>query len=120
LLSGALKKLLETAKELGINIKNSIISLDSAYDSRENRKVIFNQEMKPNIKENPRNRKSPKGRKKDYSEEVYKERFETIERVFAWEDKFRKLVIRYEVKSIHHYAFKLMGYACINLRHFCS
>ena len=38
-------------------MKNSSIGLDSAYDSRENRKVIFNQEMKPNIKENPRNRK---------------------------------------------------------------
>ena len=120
LLSAALKKLLETAKEVGLNIKNSIISLDSAYDSRENRKVIFNHDMKPNIKENPRNRKDPKGRKKDYIEEVCQERFETIERVFAWEDKFRKLVTRYEVKSIHHYAFKLMGYTCINLRHFCS
>ena len=64
-------------------------------------------DMKPNIKENPRNRKDPKGRKKNYIEEVCQERFETIERVFAWEDKFRKLVTRYEVKSIHHYAQNL-------------
>ncbi len=64
LLSAALKKLLETVKEVGLNIKNSMISLDSAYDSRENRKVIFNHDMKPNIKENQRNRKTPKAVKK--------------------------------------------------------
>lgn len=120
LLKTALQKLLSTAKEIGIDLKNSIISLDPAYDSRDNRKTIFNYGMKPNIKENPRNKKSPRGRKQDYSEEIYQERCETIERVFAWEDKFRKLVIRYEVKSINHYAFKILGYACINLRHFCA
>lgn len=36
------------------------MSLDSAYDSRENRKIIFNNKMIPNIKENKRNRKKTK------------------------------------------------------------
>ena len=47
LLKTALQKLLATVKEIGIDIKNSIISLDSAYDSRDNRKTIFNYGMKP-------------------------------------------------------------------------
>jgi len=49
----------------------------------------------------------------------FKERFRTIERVFAWEDKFRRVLFRYEVISAVHYAFKTLAYTMINLRHFC-
>ena len=48
-----------------------------------------------------------------------KERFNTIERVFGWEDKFRHLLLRFECLSELHYAFKSLAYAMINLRHFC-
>ncbi len=119
LLIKALKELLSIAKELGMNLSASFMSLDSAYDARENRKAIFNHGMKPNIKENPRNSKDARGKKQMYNPAIYKERFRTIERVFAWEDKFKRLLIRFEVKSIHHYALKFLGYGMINLRHFC-
>lgn len=95
------------------------MSLDSAYDNIKTRKQIFNAGMKPNIKENPRNRKHKKrGRKRDFSEAVYEERFSTIERTFSFEDKFRRLLIRFERKSINHFFFKLLAYAMINFRHF--
>lgn len=43
----------------------SVISLDGAYDSKKNRKMLFNAGMMPNINENKRNRKSKKrGRKR--------------------------------------------------------
>ena len=65
-------------------------------------------------------RKSPKrGRKRFYDEEIYEERFRTIERVFAWEDKFKRLLLRFERISQHHFDFKLLAYTMINLRHFC-
>jgi len=48
-----------------------------------------------------------------------KERFDTIERVFGWEDKFRRLLLRFERLSQLHYAFKTLAYTMINLRHFC-
>ena len=50
---------------------------------------------------------------------IFKERFRTIERVFAWEDKFRRVLLRYEVIADVHYAFKTLAYTMINLRHFC-
>jgi hypothetical protein len=52
------------------------------------RKAIFNRGMTPNIPENPRRRKTPKrGRKQRFDPAIFEERFRTIERVFAWEDK---------------------------------
>lgn len=108
-------------KKVGILIHKSIASLDSAYDSFTNRKKIFNAGMIPNIKENPRSRKSIKrGRKRIYNDAIFEERFQTIERVFAWEDKFKRLLLRFEHISLHHFGFKLLAYTMINLRHFCG
>ena len=51
---------------------------------------------------------------------IFRERFQTIERVFAWEDKFRRLLLRFERLSGLHYALKTLAYTMINLRHFCQ
>jgi hypothetical protein len=52
--------------------------------------------MVPNINPNPRNRQFPKrGRKPFFDEAIFKERFNTTERVFGWEDKFRHLLLRF-------------------------
>ena len=50
---------------------------------------------------------------------VEKERFRTIERLFAWEDSFKKLLVRFERKAKNHFGMKLIAYSMINLRHFC-
>ena len=61
------------------------MSLDGGYDSKDNRKLIFNAGMIPNIPENKRNQSEDRvGRKRIYDSEIYDERFRTIERVFAW------------------------------------
>ena len=100
-------------------ISGSVMSLDGVYDSQSNRKLIFNNGMTPNINENKRNRKKTKrGRKRLFSKTIFKERFRTIERVFAWEDKFKRLLIRFERISDLHYGFKLLAYSMINLRYF--
>lgn len=120
LLPEALKDLKVFLKKMGISLKGVVASFDSGYDSKANRKKIFNAGMTPNIKENPRNRKKPKrGRKRLYSEEIFKERFKTVERVFAWEDKFKRLLIRFERISFHHFGMRLLAYTMINLRHYC-
>lgn len=108
-------------KQLKLPLNGIIVSLDSAYDSKKNRKRIFNADMTPNIKENPRNRKKTKrGKKRIYNNDIFKERFYTIERVFAWEDKFKRLLLRFERISLHHLGMKLIAYTMINLRHFCT
>ena len=40
------------------------------------------------------------------------------ERLFAWEDKFKRLLLRFEQKSKNFYGFKILAYTMINLRHF--
>ncbi len=119
LFAPAFDHLKSIAKAVKACIKGCIMSLDSAYDSFRNRKAIFNSGMKPNIKENPRNRKKLKrGKKRMFSEAIYQERFQTVERAFAWEDKFKRLLLRFEHKSINHLGMKLLAYTLINLRHF--
>lgn len=87
LLKEALPQVTRIAKQVGLDLNQTIVSLDGVYDSRSNRKAIFNRGMVPNIPENPRGRKTPKrGRKPIFASAIFQERFQTIERVFAWED----------------------------------
>jgi transposase len=120
LLKEALPQVTRIAKQLGLDLSKTVVSLDGVYDSRSNRKAIFNRGMVPNIPTNLRGRKKPKrGRKPIFSPTLFRERFYTIERVFAWEDKFRRLLMRFERISKLHYALKTLAYTMINLRHFC-
>jgi hypothetical protein len=65
LLPEGLKALKRVAKLTGLSLHRSSLNLDGGFDSKFNRKVIFNAGLIPNIKENPRNRKAPKrGRKR--------------------------------------------------------
>lgn len=117
----AFKPLKRIAKAVGFSLNGSIMSLDGAYDCKANRKMIFNAGMTPNINENKRNRKNSKrGRKRFFDKAIFKERFRTIERIFAWEDKFKRLLVRFEHHSAHHYGMKTIAYTMINLRHFCN
>ena len=120
LLAEGLKDLKSVANDAGIEIKGATINLDAGFDSKANRKHVFNARMKPNIKENSRNRKKTKrGRKRFFDDVLYAVRF-TIERVFAWEDKFKRLLLRFETKQKRHLGFKLIAFTLINLREFCG
>ena len=71
-------------------------------------------------KENPRNRKTTKrGRKRLFNAAIHALRLR-VERTFAWEDKFKRLLLRFERIQRRHYGMKLMGYTLINLRAFCG
>ena len=120
LLQAALPQVCRIAKTVGLDLNQPTVSLDGVYDSRANRKAIFSRGIVPNIPANPRGRKTPKrGRKPIFDSAIFQERFFTIERVFAWEDKFKRLLRRFERISKLHYALKTLAYTLINLRHFC-
>ena len=59
LLVPAISNLRKIAKTMGLELSGSTMSLDGVYNSRKNRKAIFNLGMTPNIPENKRNRKKP-------------------------------------------------------------
>jgi hypothetical protein len=95
LLPKALTALKQVAKEVGLDLRGAYVNLDGGFDSRANRKCIFNAGMIPNIKENPRNRKRPKrGRKRFFNAAIHALRMR-VERTFAWEDKFKRLLLRF-------------------------
>ena len=120
LLPQGLKDLKRVARAAGLTLPGAVLNLDAGFDSKTNRKCIFNAGLRPNIKENPRNRQKPKrGRKRFFDEALYKLRF-IVERTFAWEDKFKRLLLRFETKQIHHLGFKLIAFTLINLREFCG
>src|SRR5260221_9929630 len=83
-----LQAVFKSMKHLGLVIAGAFFNADSAFDTKEARKVCFNHQVVPNMAENKRNRKSVKrGRKRLFNLEVYKDRF-VSERSFAWIDKF--------------------------------
>jgi hypothetical protein len=76
--------------------------------------------MIPNIKENPRNRKRTKrGRKRFFNASIHALR-RRVEWTFAWEDKFKRLLLRFERIQQRHHGMKLLAYTLINLRGFCG
>ena len=104
-------KLSEMARAIGMYLRGSTVNLDGVYDCRANRKSIFNLNMRPDIPENRSGRKTAKrGRKRHFDAPIFEERFRTIERVFAWEEKFRRPLLRFERLSHLHYALKTLAY----------
>jgi len=120
LLPDGLNALKQVAKMTGLVLTGAYLNLDAGFDSTHNRKCIFNAGMIPNIKENPRNRKHTKrGRKRWFNEVIYALRTR-VDRTFAWEDKFKWLLLRFEHLQQRHFGMKLLAYTLINLREFCG
>lgn len=116
-----LKPHLQTAfqemKGLGLRFQGAFFNADMAFDTKEARKTCFNYGIIPNIPENPRNRKQPKrGRKRLFDEAIYQHRF-CAERTFAWVDKFKRLLIRFERYDACFLGAHYIAFTMINLRH---
>ena len=93
LLPDGLNELKRMARLTDLKIDGSYLNLDGGFDSRYNRKAIFNAGLIPNIKENPRNRQvSKRGRKRLFNAAIHSLRLR-VERTFAWEDKFKRLLL---------------------------
>ncbi|MCH9663608.1 MAG: hypothetical protein K0U66_08125 [Gammaproteobacteria bacterium] len=79
LLPEGLKTLKRISRLTGLELNRSYLNLDGGFDSKSNRKVIFNAGMIPNIKENPRNRKTTKrGRKRLFNADIHALRYRVV------------------------------------------
>ncbi len=113
----ALQSAFKSLKCLGLNIAGALFHADPAFDTKATRKTCFNHHLRPNIKENPRGRKTAKrGRPRGFDEQAYKRRF-VAERSFAWGDKFKSLLIRFEREDTYFLGAHHIAFALINLRH---
>jgi hypothetical protein len=114
------ESLLTMSDALRLALHGSYLTLDSGFDSRVNKVLIEYHNLIPVIKPN---RRGTKSREKiyrqldEFNEHIYKTRF-AVERTFAWQDTYRRLVMRYERKQIFHLGFKYLAYSLINLREF--
>ena len=113
-------KLLEMADGFLWNLKDCYLTLDSGFDSADNKWLVARAGMIPVIKPNARGTKAQEKiyQRLDEFEElkcVYKQRYK-IERCFAWEDTYRKLVIRYERLQCTFMGFRYLAYSMINFR----
>jgi transposase len=112
-----LQDALKAIKRAGISLVGTYLNADKGFDTREARKVCFNHQVIPNIPENIRNRHSPKrGRKRLFNSSVYRECF-VCERTFAWIDKFRALLVRFDRKKVFFLGSHFLAFSLINLRH---
>ena len=120
LLPERLKALKRVATQVGLALRGASLNLDGGCDSARNRKYIFNAGLLPNIPENPRNRKRTKrGRKRVFHAAIHALRLR-VEHTLAWEDKCKRLLLRFERSQQRHYGMKLRAYTLINLRAFCG
>lgn len=116
----SLSALITTTKRLGIDLAGIPLTLDSGFDGEKNVILIKEAGMVPVIKPNLRNTKD---------KHIIQERIEAfekvksiyvlrhiIERSFAWEDKYRKLVIRYERLESTFKGFRYLAAAMVNYR----
>ena len=120
LLPAATEQLKETADRLDLSLKDVPITFDPGFDSQDNEATIRQRGLIPVIKPNFRNTKNQKlieGRTRAFKkiEATYKFRH-TVERGFAWEDKYRKLVIRYEILEATFNGFRYLAAAMVNYR----
>lgn len=120
LFKDSFNKLVETARRLHWSLTGVPLTLDPGFDSVANAKLICDARMVPVIKPNFRNTKDKKIIRK--RTRTFKKREHTyrlrhaVERSFAWEDKYRKLVIRYERLEATFKGFRYLAASLINFR----
>lgn len=104
-------------RRLGLKVAGAVFNMDMGFDTKSARKVCFNRQVKPNIPENRRNRvRNKPGPKRFFDSVHYANRF-CIERTFAWVDKFKRLLIRFERKAVYFKGWHFLAFFLINLRH---
>lgn len=105
---------------IDLEISGSFLTLDSGFDNAQTKWVIRSHTLIPVIKPNLRGLKDQEKINMTLDDfeivkEVYKQRYK-IERCFAWEDTYRKLVVRYERLHCTFMGFRYLAFSLINFR----
>ena len=121
LLDQSFTNFLEIIDDLNLDVpENAGITGDPGFDSEANKNQITAARFIPFIKPNLRglrNKEKINCILDEFEEKkpVYKERYK-IERCNAWQDKYRKVVIRYEKLQATTMGFHYLAYSMINFR----
>jgi transposase len=115
-----LNALKQVATQVGLALRGASLNLDGGLDSAHHRTGIFPAGLRPHITEHPRNRKTTKRGRQRFCNEAIQALRMRVERTCAWEDTFKRLLLRFERIQQRHYGMKLLAYTLINLRTFCG
>lgn len=116
----SLNLLIDFSSLISMDLTGSFLTLDSGFYSEHNHRLIRSHGIIPMIKPNrgpTKDEKKIEAMYMNFNEQIYKQRF-AIERTFAWQDTYRKLVVSYERLEATRLGFKYLGYSLINLRVF--
>jgi len=116
----SLAQLTRSADKTGFSLFGSFCTLDAIFYGKRNHQIIAEAGMVPVIRPNHRKTKDPfiiKEREDRFADlaPIYHLRG-AVERQFAWEDTYRKLVIRYEKKQIIAHGWRLLAASLVNYR----
>ena len=109
-----LDKMLEDIKKSNIRTDYLFLNADAGFDTGNLRNYCVRNELIANIDFNKRNG-NISDREEILDKELYKRRF-VIERMNAWIDGFKALLIRYETKEKHWRCLHLLAFCCILIR----
>lgn len=120
LLPPTLNNLTITAERVGLDLGGSFLTLDAGFYSQDNHQRIEAAHLFPVIKPNHRNTNDSKiiaEREAVFREvePIYRLR-NMVELQFAWEDKYRRLVVRYEKKQQIARGWRLLAASLVNFR----
>ena len=106
------------AEEIGLAIHRTPITFDSGFDGAANKACIRSINLIPVIYPNRRNTKNPiliARMFRWFDRKTYKLRY-VMERTFAWEDVYRRLVVSYDRLRATQKGFRYLAYGLMNLR----
>ena len=109
-----LHMLLKDIKKSEIRTDYLFLNADAGFDAWEVRNFCIKNDLFANIDFNKRNG-NISDREEIFDKELYKRRF-VIERMNAWIDGFKALLIRYETKEKHWRDLHLLAFVCILIR----
>lgn len=113
---------MDVADLFELDLDGAYLTLDPGFDSEYNRDLIRSCGLIPVIRPVSRTKENPEKLTKLWEEfegfePMYQERYR-VERSFAWQDTYRKLVTRYEKLQCTFLGFRYLAYSMINLRIF--
>ena len=118
ILPETLTALVDFTEQIGIDLTGSALTLDAGFDSQHNKDLMKAHHMQPVIAPNRRNAQTPIAMAQMFrwfDRRLYRLRY-TVERTFAWQDTFRKLVISYDRLPEIRKGCRLLAYSMINFR----
>jgi hypothetical protein len=118
ILPETLTALVDFTDHIGIDLRGSALTLDSGFDSQDNKEIIKAHHMKPVIHPNRRNTKTPiviARMFRWFDRDLYRLRYK-VERTFGWQDTYRKLAVSYDRLPEIRKGGRLLAYSMINFR----